>query len=64
MASYRGRLRAHGLRAIPIEVTDSRDPVVGDRLRADVALALAHKSTTEGHAFVEAALADLADWRC
>lgn len=63
MASYRGRLRARGLRPVQVWVPDLRDPAVRDRLRADAALVHDHLSTAEGHVFVDAALADLADWQ-
>ena len=63
MASYRGRLRARGLRPVQVWVPDLRDPAVRDRLRADAALVRGHLSTAEGHVFVDAALADLADWQ-
>ena len=63
MANYRGRLRARGLRPVQIWVPDLNDPTVRDRLRADAALVRGHASTREGDAFVDAALADLEDWR-
>lgn len=63
MASYRGRLRARGLRPVQIWVSDLRDTAVRDRLRADAALVCDHPSTAEGYAFVDAALAELADWQ-
>ena len=62
MASYRARLRARGLRPVQVWVPDLRDPAVRDRLRADAALVRDHPSTSEGHAFVDAALSDLVDW--
>lgn len=63
MASYRGRLRTRGLRPVQFWVPDLRDPAVRDRLRADAVLVREHASTVEGDTFVDAALADLADWQ-
>jgi hypothetical protein len=63
MANYRGRLRARRLRPIQVWVPDLRDAEVRDRLRRDAALVRGHPSTAEGDAFVDAALADLADWQ-
>ena len=45
------------------EGADPRDAEVGDRLRRDSALVRGHPSTAEGNLFVDAALADLPDWR-
>ena len=61
MAVDRDRLRARGLRPVQAWVADLRDATVRDRLRRDAALVRGHTSTAEGDAFVDAALADLAD---
>ena len=63
MASYRQWLCARGPRPGQVRVPDLRDPAVRDRLRADAAMVRSHPSTADGHAFVDAALADLADWQ-
>jgi len=63
MAVYRDRLRARGLRPVQVWVADLRDAAVRERLRQDAALVRGHASTAEGDAFVDAALADLADWQ-
>lgn len=63
MATYRKRLRARGLRPVQVWVPDLRDPAVRERLRADAALVREHPSTAEGSDFVDAALAELTDWR-
>ena len=62
MANYRRRLRARGLRPVQIWVTDLRDPAVRARLAADAAIVREHRSTAEGHAFVDAALAEVEGW--
>jgi hypothetical protein len=63
MAAYRDRLRARGLRPVQLWVADLRDDHVREQLRRDAALVRGHASTAEGDAFVDAALADLADWK-
>ena len=63
MADYRRRLRARGLRPVQMWVADLRDPAVRARLAADAAIARGHGSTGEGHAFVDAALADIEGWQ-
>lgn len=62
MADYRRRLRARGLRPVQVWVLDLRDPVVQARLAADARTVRDHASTAEGHAFVDAALADVEGW--
>lgn len=63
MSIYRDRLRARGLRPVQVWVADLRDAEVRERLRRDAALVRGHASTAEGDLFVDAALADLTDWR-
>lgn len=62
MANYRRRLRARGLRPVQVWVPDLRDPAVRARLAADARTVRDHASTAEGHAFVDAALADVEGW--
>lgn len=62
MAEYRRRLRARGLRPVQVWVADLRDPAVRARLAAVVRLVRDHPSTAEGHAFADAALADVEGW--
>ena len=45
------------------ETADLRDAEIRDRLQRDSALVRGHVSTAEGDQFVDAALADLTDWR-
>lgn len=49
--------------ARPVRLPNLREPTVRDLRRADAAVVSGHASTTEGDAFVDAALADLEDWR-
>jgi hypothetical protein len=63
MMAYRDRLRARGLRPVQLWVADLRDDHVREQLRHDAALVRGHASTAEGDAFVDVALADLADWK-
>jgi Protein of unknown function (DUF3018) len=62
MADHRRRLRARGLRPVQVWVADLRDPTVRARLAADAAVVRGHASTAEGHAFADAALADVEGW--
>ena len=63
MSEYRERLRSRGLRPVQFWVPDLRDAQVRERLRRDAVLVRDHVSTAEGDRFVDAALADLADWK-
>ena len=45
------------------EHADLNDAEVRERLRRDVALVRGHPSTAEGDRFVDATLADSADWQ-
>lgn len=62
MAEYRRRLRARGLRPVQVWVADLRDPQVRARLAAEARIVRDHASTAEGHAFVDAALAEIEGW--
>jgi hypothetical protein len=59
---YRDRLRRRGLRPLQLWVPDLRDAQIGEEVRAAVRAVAGHPSSREGEAFVEAALADAADW--
>jgi hypothetical protein len=59
---YRERLRGLGLCPVQLWEPDLRDPRSVEAIWAEVRVLRGHPSTTEGEAFVEAALADAKDW--
>jgi hypothetical protein len=61
VSAYRQRLRAKGLRPIQLWVPDLRDPQVRALLEEEARRVRGHPSAAEGEAFVDAALADLAE---
>lgn len=61
VSAYRRRLRERKLRPLQIWVPDLSDPEVRERLKEEARRLRDHPSTKEGEAFVEAALADLAE---
>ena len=62
MAEYRRRLRARGLRPVQVWMLDLRDQAIRARLASEARAVRDHTSTAEGHAFVDAALADVEGW--
>ena len=63
MSAYRRRLRAQGLRPIQLWVPDLRDPKRLEQLRADVRALRDHPSSADGNVFLDAALAEIEDWK-
>jgi hypothetical protein len=61
VSAYRRRLRDQGLRPVQLWVPDLRDPEIRRQLEEEARRVRGHPSSAEGEAFVDAALADLAD---
>ena len=61
VSAYRKRLREQGLRPVQLWVPDLGDPTVRELLKEEARQLRDDPSTAEGEAFVDAALADLAE---